>query len=218
MDKLQTSLKAWLTYERGIRSVHLPCQMRFSHFPSFPRLVHPDRVAIQELIQYLLRHHQYVSFEEFYMGTTASFYVEESNSLAEKLKDNPKQFFKHMENCIESEVERAKSVLPVSAWNTVRKFAETAAWKDRTEWLAKTSELTYPCIARVLNTNLPVALPAYMTERNFGPISRMYALFSRIGGTKALITALRDHLQVSLVISITSSYDSYANSSLSLSS
>lgn len=77
--------------------------------------------------------------------------MEESERLSEKLKDDPKQFFKHMEICIESEVERAKAVLPVSAWNTVREFAETAAWKDRMGWLAKTSELTYPCILRILN-------------------------------------------------------------------
>jgi hypothetical protein len=161
-------------------------------------LVHHDRGAIQELIQYLLRHHQYLSFEEFYIGTTSSFYVEESNTLAEKLKDNPKQFFKHMENLIESEVERAKSVLPTSAWSTVRKFAETAAWRDRTEWLSKTSELTYPWIDRLLNKDI-AALPTYMAERNFGPLSRMYTLFTRVGGTKALIAALRDHLQVSFI-------------------
>jgi hypothetical protein len=107
---------------------------------TYSRLEHPDRVAVQELIQYLLRHDQYPFFEEFYIGTTTSFYVGESNTLAEKLKDNPRQFFKHMEYCIESEVERAKGILPISAWNTVREYAETAAWRDRMEWLAKTSE------------------------------------------------------------------------------
>jgi len=81
--------------------------------------------------------------------------VEESESLYERLKDDPKQFFKHMEVCIESEVERAKAVLPVSAWSTVREFAETAAWKGRMEWVAKNSKLTYPWIPRVLNTRHP---------------------------------------------------------------
>ena len=48
-----------------------------------------------------------------------------------------------MEDCIEAEVERAKAVLPISAWNTVREFAERAAWKDRMDWFAKISEPIY---------------------------------------------------------------------------
>jgi hypothetical protein len=134
--------------------------------------------------------------------------VEESKSLAENLKDSPKQFFKHMEGCIESEVDRAKAVLPVSAWNAVREFAETAAWRDRMEWLAKTSEPIYLCIARFLKSDILAALPTYMTERNFGPLGRMYTLFARVGGTKALITALRDHLQVSFLNSLPSAHQS----------
>jgi cullin-4 len=138
-------------------------------------LEHPDRGAIQDFIKYLLQHHQYSFFEGFYIETTSSFYTDESNALAEKLKDNPKQFFKDMEDCIESEVERAKAILPISAWNTVREFAENAAWRDRVEWLAKTSEPIYPY-------NLEYLIQAFL--QHFRPTWQKETLDHLLGCTR----------------------------------
>lgn len=98
-----------------------------------------DRAVLQELIQHLLTYKQYSAFEEFYITMTRSFYLAESAEQAEVLKDNPKDFFRRGEKRIDDEINRSKTILPVSAWTLVREITEKAFWGDRMDWLSKKS-------------------------------------------------------------------------------
>ena len=146
-------------------------------------------------MQHLLRHNQYSSFEEFYLSVTRSFYLSESKSEAERLKDEPKQFFKNMQDCIESEVQRVKTILPITTWNLVREVTEQALWGGRMDWLAHSSK---PFVSSLCIYQSPIALPSYLAEKDFASLGKMYTLFARVGGSKAISTAFREHIKVRL--------------------
>lgn len=154
---------------------------------------HSERKFISDLVQHLLRHHQYSSFEEFYLSVTQSFYLDESKAAAERLKGEPKQFFKQLQDCIESEVQRAKDILPVATWKLVREVTEHSLWSGRMEWIARSSKLLIPVCYSPMTL---LALPGYLAEKDFVSLGKMYTVFSRIGGSKAISTAFLEHIKV----------------------
>ena len=79
-------------------------------------------------------------FEEHYLNITRNFYVEESERLAESMRDDAFGFFKCTRLRIEEETKRAKMILPVSSWGLVQKATEEALWTGRIDWLVNQSE------------------------------------------------------------------------------
>ncbi|KAH9487336.1 Cullin-4 [Psilocybe cubensis] len=138
---------------------------------------HRDREVIPALIEHLLRHHQYSPFEEYYIDITRTFYLEESSFKSVALKADPQLFFDEASARIREEIERSNAVLPVATWSIVREVTENSLWKGRLEWLANAT------------------LSSYMDTKNFEKLGSMYALFSRVDGTKALCDAFAAHIR-----------------------
>ena len=128
---------------------------------------------------------------------TRSFYLAESAEQAEALKNNPKEFFRRGKERIGEEINRSKSILPVTAWNLVREITEKAFWGGRMEWLSEKS-IVY---VYLINGNLPiaqiiVALADFMADKDFAALASMYTLFARVAVTKSLCDAFRNHIRV----------------------
>ena len=104
------------------------------------RVEHEKRDKIPLLIHQLFVFDQYPFFEEHYVYVARKFYLEESERLAEEMKDDAPGFFKWMKSRLDEELKRAQEILPVSSWVMVRKATEEAVWMDRAEWLANESE------------------------------------------------------------------------------
>ncbi|KAF9527911.1 Cullin family-domain-containing protein [Crepidotus variabilis] len=127
---------------------------------------------IPALVDHLCRHSQYSNFEEFYLNSTRTFYLEESTKKSVELQEQPTAFFHLMYEKVEEEVKRAQ-VLPVPAWSRVREVTEQAMWTGTTEWLAIST------------------MSKYLKNRDFDSLSKMYTVFNRVSGTNALIDAFR---------------------------
>lgn len=139
-DKLLSCVKEWLTYERTLRLV-LHSKLWCAEMTYVERsLEHTERHVMTDLIKILLRHHQYSAFEPCYMDMTSSFCLDESKTQAERLENQPDVFFKTMQDRVEAELQRAKAVLPISAWSVVREVTERALWQDRMDWVAMSSK------------------------------------------------------------------------------
>ncbi|KAJ3517835.1 hypothetical protein NLJ89_g253 [Agrocybe chaxingu] len=159
INKLRNGIQEWLIWER---------------------LGHEDTDLIPALVQHLIKHQHYSAFEEFFVQITRDFYTKESETEADRLKDEPETFFIQAQKCIEEEVERSKRVLPVTSWSIVRDTTEAALWDGRMEWLSEGT------------------LPGLMERKDFVSLSKMYALFARVGGTKIICDAFRNHIKATV--------------------
>jgi len=160
VDKLRECVKGWLDMERVNRRKHR------------------DRGVIPELVRHLLRHHQYSSFEEFYLSTTRGFYSDESATKAVELKDDPKQFFENASIRIKEEVERSEAVLSPQSWNLVREATEKSLWKGRLEWIADSSGQFFLDHVVCINIlSLPSFIGIYERKRFWKPLLYVYIIF-----------------------------------------
>ena len=125
---------------------------------------------------------------------TRSFYMAESAEQAEALKNDPKEFFRRGKARINGEIFRSKAILPVTAWTLVREVTEKAIWSGRMEWLSEKS-IVYTN-NKLLITQIIVALPDFIAEKDFAALASMYTLFARVGGTKTLCNAFRNYIRV----------------------
>jgi cullin 4 len=128
----------------GILGTHMSVRTLFPisvySIPSKNRLADDFRAEIPTLIEHLIMHKQYSSFEEYYVEITEAFYTAESEERAVALEADPKAFFRHVHMRIEEEGARCKAVLPVASWSLVREVTERALWKGRLEWIATQSK------------------------------------------------------------------------------
>ncbi|KAF9460280.1 Cullin family-domain-containing protein [Collybia nuda] len=159
-ENLRGGILEWITWER-----------------KFGRPGNAFREQVPALISQLNLYKQYSPFETYYVETTTLFYKTESEEQAQRLKNDPKGFFKHAHQRIEEETQLSKAVLPVGSWGLVREATENALWSGRLEWLA--SETVGP----------------YMISRDIPTLTTMYSLFSRVDGTKVLCSSFRKHIQ-----------------------
>ncbi len=106
------------------------------------RAPHEHRPQIPSLINHLLTHDQYSTFEEHYISITRDYYIAESQRLSDEQKKDPQAFFRHVQARIQEEEERSKGVLPVGSWGKLRETTEKALWDDRLGWLATESTYT----------------------------------------------------------------------------
>ncbi|KIL57743.1 hypothetical protein M378DRAFT_188384 [Amanita muscaria Koide BX008] len=161
-NRLRAEIKAWVNWERS------------------SRLEHEKRDKIPLLIHQLFVFDQYPFFEEHYVYVARKFYLEESETLAEEMKDDAPGFFKCMKSRLDEELKRAQQILPASSWGMIRKATQEVVWMNRVEWLA--------------NENVSF----YMKLKDIDKLGSMYALFSRVGGTKALCTSFKKFIQTSV--------------------
>ncbi|KAG5638980.1 hypothetical protein H0H81_008200 [Sphagnurus paluster] len=132
---------------------------------------HALRAEIPKLIAHLHSLKLYTSFEEYFVKITDDFYKSDSAERAYTMKDDAKGFFEYVCQRIEEEAQLAKQVLPIGSWTIVRETVERALWGGRLAWLA--TETVGP----------------YVASKEFSTLAKMYNLFSRVDGVKALVGA-----------------------------
>ncbi|THV00861.1 Cullin-domain-containing protein [Dendrothele bispora CBS 962.96] len=160
-ERLMDGVSLWATQERE------------------SNIAHPKREDMQALFNHFMVHGQYSAFEEHYIALTRSFYTDESSRLAAKdgpLKGDPSDFFKHVRNRIDVEMQRTKQVFAPASWDVIRETTEQALLDGRLEWLANKT------------------LGPYMNAKSLNELSAMYVLFGRVDGHKVLCSAFRDHI------------------------
>lgn len=136
--RLRTSVTEWANWERGFR-YWLHVLILAQNLNCAIRLKNDEQDTVKNLVKHLITHSQYSVFEENYLEVTRNFYTEESIKLAEKMQDEPKEFFKHCKLRIDEEDARSRTVLPVGSWSIVREVTEKAIWSGRLEWLSNSS-------------------------------------------------------------------------------
>lgn len=108
----------------------------------YVRKPHVNRLQIPLLVNHLITHDQYPTFENHYVSFTRAYYTEESRQLSDEKEKNPQAFFRHVQDRIKEEEERSAAVLPVGSWGLLRETTERALWDGRLEWLSTESNLS----------------------------------------------------------------------------
>ncbi|KAJ7655191.1 Cullin-4B [Mycena polygramma] len=159
MHTLRTSVRTLITGERDLR-LHL---------------IHTK--DIPSLISHLSTHQQYSVFEEYYRDLTWQYYEKESAALAEKMENDPKGFFAHVQSRIEEEVDRSKNLLPVGSWGIIRDATLKSLLRKRMQWIATET------------------LGDYLEHKDFKNLIAMNKLFSDAEGEKVICEAFKSHVQ-----------------------
>ncbi|KAK7047188.1 hypothetical protein VNI00_006854 [Paramarasmius palmivorus] len=138
---------------------------------------HPTRTKVSELLNHLNTHGLYTMFEQHYDEDTRAYYSAESTEKAKELADDPRAFLQHVHSRIDGEVQRTKDIMLPGSWARIQNTVEHALMDKRTEWLATK------------------ALGSYLAAKDFESLSKMYQLFTRVGGIKTLCAAFKAHFE-----------------------
>ncbi|KAJ6574719.1 Cullin-4B [Mycena capillaripes] len=159
MDTLRNSVRTLITKERNLR---LSCI---------------DAKDITSLVSHLYTHQQYSVFEEYYRDITWHYYEKESSELNQKMKDDPKGFFAHIQSRIEEEMDRSRILLPAGSWGIIRDATLKALLRGRMQWIATET------------------VGDYLKHKDFKNLTAMNELFSDAEGDKVICEAFKTHVQ-----------------------
>ncbi|KAK7064545.1 CULLIN-2 domain-containing protein [Favolaschia claudopus] len=159
MEFLRNSVRTVVTAER-----YLKLGVRYSR-------------SIPSLISHLYTHQQYTVFEEFYRDFTFEYFEKESSTLAESMKDKPKEFFAHIQTLVREEVQRSRDLLPAGSWSVMRDATVKALLGGRMSWIAETT------------------LGDFLDSRDYQSMQAMNDLFSDTGDVKVICATFKNHIQ-----------------------
>ncbi|TBU26329.1 Cullin-4B [Dichomitus squalens] len=142
------------------------------------KATHPLRSYLPKLVRHMRAHDLYVEIIETpYLNLTHTYYIKESNDLAEGNKLKADEFLEHVKRRSAEERTRADEVLIESSVKSVHDTTDNALLAGRLQWLAND------------------ALDTLIKGRNDSQIKSMYELFAKVGGLKVLSAAFKVHVQ-----------------------
>ncbi|GJE92123.1 cullin [Phanerochaete sordida] len=159
VKRIQSGVLDWASWERENRQVH------------------GARPLVHTLVAELQRHGLYGSLvESFYLRTTHQVYLAEGTKARQTLE--PPAFLRKCDELVESEVERARAVLPSTSVLPVTIAAEKAFLVPHVDWMVS-----------------PV-LRALMPNPESAPLRGVYKVFSMTGCLPVLAAALCRYIRI----------------------
>ncbi|KAL5534761.1 hypothetical protein ACEPAG_1225 [Sanghuangporus baumii] len=157
---IQDAIKGWVKFERHEKQKH------------------PGRQTIVTLVRLLAEYSLFNElFLEPYIEATRRFYSDESERLAETLKDDQNGFLRHCADRLQEEERRSSEVLSgfEGDWTEIQKTTERALLDSRLHWLS-------------------LGIKSAVDTKSMDGLVRMYSLFSRVDGLGVLCGAFKDHV------------------------